>query len=723
MGLAPRTGDNSMINRRLIMSRILDRFLGSSAKAPHGSTRAAASRRRRVNVAVESLEGRILQAGDLFGVGTDWRVYELALDAAGHGVGSWNPTSAAGQILSNVSQSIDLSGKLHLFGVGSDGRVYEQDLDATGRALTAWSATGDGLIVSSVSVAADGRHLFGVGSDWLVYEQDLDSGGHAVGPWTATSSTGQIVGNVTVDGSHLFAMGTDGAVYEQDLDASGKAATPWFPTAPGTIAGNISMSMDGLHLFAGGTDGRIYEQDLDASFHSMGVWNPTSSDGLIDSSVTVVNHHLFGVGRDGRVYEQDLDPGYHALNAWHATTTAGTIVSDVSAYGPHLFGVGGDGRVYEQDLDPVSYNAIGNWYPTTTSGQIVGNVSVGTPGVSATFGTTAYGNRLDEPTAAAVYRGVSGTLFGPNGPTYLDVQQHRLGDCWFLASLAEVAARAPQIITSMFTCTGTMTVCGSTVGTYSVRFYDNNHVAHYVTVDGTLPEGGGYYDAPVGGPGAINGSPSPVLWVALAEKAYAKANAYGLIAGGNPALNAYSVMNIGDPAVALRAITGKTASNSLRDPGAILSAWNAGQFVVLCTDTNPSSFIVKDHCYALVAYNPSSSLPFLIFNPWGTDANDWAPGYAHSISGRFWANALMIYQEFTGQSLTTGAIDVNGPVAPTDGLGVVSDEAGSASPDPRPLSGMGVRHRAVRAARAEQRPGSLVRSPLEESMPTALAGG
>src|SRR5689334_10268124 len=78
-----RSGDRpANPNWRFIMSPILDRFFRSSPKAPLGSTRAVASRRRRMAVAVESLEGRILQAADLFGVGTDWRVYELALDAA-----------------------------------------------------------------------------------------------------------------------------------------------------------------------------------------------------------------------------------------------------------------------------------------------------------------------------------------------------------------------------------------------------------------------------------------------------------------------------------------------------------------------------------------------------------------------------------------------------------------------------------------------------------------
>ena len=49
----------------------------------------------------------------------------------------------------------------------------------------------------------------------------------------------------------------------------------------------------------------------------------------------------------------------------------------------------------------------------------------------------------EHPAAATGYSNVNGTLFGPNGPSYLDVEQGGVGDCWLMASLAEVAARDP----------------------------------------------------------------------------------------------------------------------------------------------------------------------------------------------------------------------------------------------------------------------------------------
>src|SRR5262249_34261885 len=143
------------------------------------------------------------------------------------------------------------------------------------------------------------------------------------------------------------------------------------------------------------------------------------------------------------------------------------------------------------------------------------------------------------------------------GPYFKDVQQGALSDCWLMASLAEVAARVPDDISTMFLFDGSTVENGSQVNVYSVRFYDHSGVAHYVTVDTELPSGGTYYDRPVGGAGAVNGSASPVLWVALAEKAYAEANAKGFVTTHNDGTNSYAAMDFGDPVWALQAITGK----------------------------------------------------------------------------------------------------------------------------------------------------------------------
>ena len=94
-------------------------------------------------------------------------------------------------------------------------------------------------------------------------------------------------------------------------------------------------------------------------------------------------------------------------------------------------------------------------------------------------GFTYLGNiPLANPVAATAYSpapaGASLFLAGNNDePSYLDVDQGDVGDCWLLASLAEVAARDPQDIEDMFTYDGTTMDKGATVGLYTVQFFNS----------------------------------------------------------------------------------------------------------------------------------------------------------------------------------------------------------------------------------------------------------
>src|SRR5262249_5961986 len=83
------------------------------------------------------------------------------------------------------------------------------------------------------------------------------------------------------------------------------------------------------------------------------------------------------------------------------------------------------------------------------------------------------------------YMAAAGTLFGAGGPQYTDVHQGAVGDCYFVATLGEIALRSPSAIQNMFIVNGD--------GTYTVRFLQNG-AAHYVTVDNQLPTYyGGYF--------------------------------------------------------------------------------------------------------------------------------------------------------------------------------------------------------------------------------------
>ncbi len=292
-----------------------------------------------------------------------------------------------------------------------------------------------------------------------------------------------------------------------------------------------------------------------------------------------------------------------------------------------------------------SLNYAGN---VTTSPM--GNLHAGASTAQLTELVETWFLGVDEPDAATnkPYSAVTGTLFGSGGPVYTDVEQGTVGDCWLLASAAEVAARDPGYITNMFTYDGTNTVNGATVGVYTVRFYApvGDGVPHYVTVDTELPAGGGMYDHPVNG----------VLWAALLEKAYCEASAAGWVETGNGNSNSYNVLNGGWPSYALPAITNLSTAQHSINASADAANFEAGDLVCLCTDSPSSNEIVPDHVYALVGYTPSSSAPFKIYNPWGTDANGNAGYYnGHLVYGLFNATAAFVNSNFSQEGVASAA--------------------------------------------------------------------
>jgi hypothetical protein len=137
-----------------------------------------------------------------------------------------------------------------------------------------------------------------------------------------------------------------------------------------------------------------------------------------------------------------------------------------------------------------------------------------------------------------------------------------------------------------------------------------------------------------------------------------EANAAGIVTTHHVGVSSYDALSGGDPTWALQAITGYPASDFSVNSSDVASAWNAGKMVVLCTSTPASSYIVGDHCYAMVGYNPSSSQPFEIFNPWGTDANGWAPGQSGTIYGLFWASAPFLSQNFSTEAFGNGSVPI-----------------------------------------------------------------
>ncbi|AFY31972.1 C2 family cysteine protease [Calothrix sp. PCC 7507] len=224
----------------------------------------------------------------------------------------------------------------------------------------------------------------------------------------------------------------------------------------------------------------------------------------------------------------------------------------------------------------------------------------------------------DRPSTSYTYKPVEGSLF-QNGVSYQDISQGNVGDCYFLAGLAEVAIHSPSTIESMFIDNGD--------STYTVRFY-NRGVADYVTVDKYLPvdSDGDLVYANQAGAKLGKYYENNELWTALAEKAYAQINESGWIAQDNT--NSYAGISAGWDMDAIRHITGKNSGWSDKfDLNSLVSAYNAGTLMGISSkaDGVTDSRIVPNHVYVVVDYN-SSTQQFTLFNPWGIDGAGNKPG-------------------------------------------------------------------------------------------------
>ncbi|MGA2621336.1 MAG: fibronectin type III domain-containing protein [Thermoguttaceae bacterium] len=515
--------------------------------------------------------------------------------------------------------------------------------------------------------------------------------------WKAVSGAGDYLLAESTDGSnwsqiaklgsgtrsHAVTKLTPGTLYYFEVAASNSAGTTWagdqsaitLPAAPSFTATAASDTQINLTWSpVSGASGYLVDQKI------KGVWSQIDSlDGSgAGDAVSGLNPgttYYFKVAASdssGTTWAKSRS----ALTMPAAPSFTATAVSDTQINLAWKTVPGASGYQVQESTDGINFSPIGKFGSGATRDAVTG-LSVNTTyyfevGASNSAGTTWANsqaattlNAIDHPLAATAYTVVSGPLFDANGPLYTDVHQGDEGDCWLLSGLAEVAARDPTDIQSMFTADGTTLENGAVVNLYKVRFYNAAGVAEYVTVDTELPSGGGYYDHPANG----------VLWVALAEKAYAQANGEGFVSTQYPNTDSYNALNGGFPTWSLQAITGKPANDywigSSADVASMANAWNAGQLVVLGTTSPPSSYIVPDHAYAMVGYTASSSKPFQLYNPWGTNSAGWALGTynGHQVYGLFNADATFVLNNFSDQSIGTGA------AAGGDGLSDGSQEA------------------------------------------------
>ena len=485
-----------------------------------------------------------------------------------------------------VSAGLTAGGTPEVFAIGEDNSVYRNDFGMH------WVDLGGDF--TAISATVDNT-VFAIGKGHILYVNH-GSGFVALGGYVKALSTGLD----TAGKPEVYVIGHNDAVF---VDDDGKGWTK--------LGGNVSaISATGNGtVFAIGENNIVYV-DRGSGFLPMGGDASEISGGLDAAG----NPEVYAIGRNSALYVNDNG------NRW---VDLGGYVTELSATaGGMLFARG-------EDLNSIEVHSGGN-----------GLISLGAI-------------PLANPTAAIDYlpapAGTSLFLASDNNePSYLDVSQGDIGDCWLLASLAAVAARDPQDIINMFTYNGTTLDNGVTVGLYTARLYQPNGSAFEVDVNTELPAGGAYYDY------VLNGLGTEVLWVALAEKAYAEANSLGFVTTSNEYDGSYSALNGGLPSWALEAITGNPASDVVINPTKMAAAWSAGDLIVLATDRPHSRHIISDHAYAVVGYNAASSKPVELYNPWGAGASGLVPGY-NQFYGLFTTRTKFVGRNFVAQSMGSGA--------------------------------------------------------------------
>jgi hypothetical protein len=276
--------------------------------------------------------------------------------------------------------------------------------------------------------------------------------------------------------------------------------------------------------------------------------------------------------------------------------------------------------------------ALGNLSATSTQtqlGELIGKWFLGTDLPSMNL--AGVGGNGGIPVA---YQATNLPLFGPKGPSNLDINQGDVGDCYFLSSLGEVAMQDPSLIKSMIQSDGN--------GDYAVRF-DINGRADYVTVDDYLPtmQGGYRYS---NGDTLLFANSGSSLWVALVEKAYTQLmEQTSVIAGASLGQHGDAYEDIsGGSGQCLTELTGESyttywnlGSDSIKALGSMLTTLqgdlSSGEAVILGTSGNGvTDNLVAGHMFMVTGVNAAADT-MTLQNPWGT-ANCASSGKAFSFT-------------------------------------------------------------------------------------------
>jgi hypothetical protein len=331
---------------------------------------------------------------------------------------------------------------------------------------------------------------------------------------------------------------------------------------------------------------------------------------------------------------------------------------------------------YVQNLasDVVNRNQANSFY----QGESLGDLTIGSTSTHLNKLVDKWFLGTDRPALTSnslSYLPASGSLF-VGLPTYTDQRQGALGDCYFIAALGSLATSNPAAIQNMFIDNGD--------GTYTVRFYGGSYGAFY-NADGTISEGfangvgiADYVTVDRLLPAFSNGtfaysnyglslsSPSNVLWIALAEKAYAQWSATGN--SNRPVQNSYEAIEGGWMSFVDAQVLGYNATRySFTSSGAqqaLNSAIGLGRAVTTGTKSSGlSNGLYGSHAYTITGYNPTNGT-YSLYNPWGSSQPTpltWAQMQANltQFIVANGSNSTPIFTPVVSTSMVRGQFEVN----------------------------------------------------------------
>ena len=168
-----------------------------------------------------------------------------------------------------------------------------------------------------------------------------------------------------------------------------------------------------------------------------------------------------------------------------------------------------------------------------------------------------------------------------HSPSFNDVMQGRLGDCYLLSPLSEIAQQNPSAINNMITDNGN--------GTYGVRFFVNGS-AQYVTTSSNFP-----VEASINQPIFNKYNLTGAMWPNIVENAYAQIQAGGNITEtGKPAGNSFTDIDGGHGNVTLAQVIGST------DVKVYLGSKSANNWSLVTANSQNSNNITSSQMFDLI---------------------------------------------------------------------------------------------------------------------------